>query len=73
MNSNKIVASMFHQKMKFPTPHHIGEVKGYQPTSKQCYVNVIMRRNQKETIFIQTYEDPITEKVIPALWKSGSR
>ncbi|KAK3016899.1 hypothetical protein RJ639_005914 [Escallonia herrerae] len=32
------VVSTYHLKMKFPTEHGIGEVKGDQTTARQCYV-----------------------------------
>ncbi|KAK3038382.1 hypothetical protein RJ639_030282 [Escallonia herrerae] len=38
LNQLQAVVSTYHLKMKFPTEHGIGEVKGDQTTARQCYV-----------------------------------
>ncbi|KAK3035374.1 hypothetical protein RJ639_033658 [Escallonia herrerae] len=37
LNRLQAVVSTYHLKMKFPTEHGIGEVKGDQNTARQCY------------------------------------
>ncbi|KAK3003531.1 hypothetical protein RJ639_018380 [Escallonia herrerae] len=37
LNRLQAVVSTYHLKMKFPTEHGIGEVKGDQTTARQCY------------------------------------
>lgn len=51
--------------MKFPTTHGIGEVKGYQQTSRMYYVNALRQHNQKQYLSIQTNEDPREETCRP--------
>lgn len=65
LNPHKIVASTSHQKMKFPTTHGIGEVKGYQQISRMYYVNALRQHNQKQYLSIQTNEDPREETCRP--------
>ncbi|KAK3033935.1 hypothetical protein RJ639_032367 [Escallonia herrerae] len=38
LNQLQAVVSTYHLKMKFPTEHGIGEVKGDQTIARQCYV-----------------------------------
>ncbi|KAK3008112.1 hypothetical protein RJ639_014374 [Escallonia herrerae] len=40
LNQLQAVVSTYHLKMKFPTEHGIGEVKGDQTIARQCYVNL---------------------------------
>lgn len=51
--------------MKFPTPHKIGEVRGNQPASRRCYVNYMRKKNQRETLTIETKVDPREEECRP--------
>lgn len=60
LNPHKVIVFACHQKMKFPTRHGIGEVKGDQQTSRRCYVNTLRRRNKKK-LSIQTDDDPREE------------
>lgn len=44
--SLKAITSITHLKMKFPTDFGVGEVCGYQRTSRQCYMgNVVPKRH----------------------------
>ena len=46
LNPLRIIPSTVHQKMKFWTPHGVGEVLGDQIISRRCYVNALRRKNQ---------------------------
>ncbi|XP_075481218.1 uncharacterized protein LOC142521929 [Primulina tabacum] len=46
MNELRVVASTYHQKIKFPVGSQVGEVWGDQPSSCKCYVEAV-RVNQK--------------------------
>ncbi|KAK3009096.1 hypothetical protein RJ639_015071 [Escallonia herrerae] len=52
VNQLQAVVSTYHLKMKFPTEHGIGEVKGDQTTACQCYVTSCRSKN-KEAIIIE--------------------
>ncbi|XP_077242403.1 uncharacterized protein LOC143882907 [Tasmannia lanceolata] len=47
------VASAYHKKMKFLTPNGVGEVKGDQPQSRECYATALKGRNALETLPIE--------------------
>lgn len=49
MSTFKIVASTYHQKVKFPISSLVGEVQGNQVTSRKCYLEVI-KFDQKRAI-----------------------
>ncbi|XP_075515415.1 uncharacterized protein LOC142550058 [Primulina tabacum] len=51
MNEMRAVASIYHQKTKFPIRGQVGEVKGDQPSSRKCYgetVRVDQKRVRRE-------------------------
>ncbi|KAK2997506.1 hypothetical protein RJ639_026438 [Escallonia herrerae] len=52
LNRLQAVVSTYHLKMKFPTKHGIGEVKGDQTTARQCYVTSCRSKN-KEALSIE--------------------
>ncbi|KAK3009069.1 hypothetical protein RJ639_015084 [Escallonia herrerae] len=52
LNQLQAVVSTYHLKMKFPTEHGIGEVKGDQTTARQCYVTSCLSKN-KEALIIE--------------------
>ncbi|KAK3018233.1 hypothetical protein RJ639_002767 [Escallonia herrerae] len=52
LNQLQALVSTYHLKMKFPTEHGIGEVKGNQTTARQCYVTSC-RSKDKEALIIE--------------------
>ncbi|XP_077224038.1 uncharacterized protein LOC143857491 [Tasmannia lanceolata] len=44
-NLIRAVASAYHQKMKFITPNGVGEVRGDQPQSRECYAMALKGKN----------------------------
>ncbi|XP_050260041.1 uncharacterized protein LOC126705143 [Quercus robur] len=42
------VSSTLHQKVKFPTESHIGEIRGYQAFVRQCLIAAINHRTPPE-------------------------
>ena len=37
LNRLKVVTSTYHLKVKFPTAHRVGEIKGDQVLARECY------------------------------------
>ncbi|XP_077249101.1 uncharacterized protein LOC143888533 [Tasmannia lanceolata] len=75
-NLVRIVASTYHQKMKFITPNGVGEVRGDQPQSRECYALALKGKNASKTLPIelldlrdeaQTVVNEPTEDVISIL------
>ncbi|KAK3018771.1 hypothetical protein RJ639_003318 [Escallonia herrerae] len=56
LNQLQAVVSTYHLKMKFPTEHGIGEVKGDQTTARQCYVTSCRSKN-KEALIIKGLQE----------------
>ncbi|KAK3010023.1 hypothetical protein RJ639_010986 [Escallonia herrerae] len=57
LNQLQAVVSTYHLKMKFPTKHMIGEVKGDQTTARQCYVTSCRSKNKEALIIEDLRED----------------
>ncbi|KAK3037306.1 hypothetical protein RJ639_032068 [Escallonia herrerae] len=57
LNQLQAVVSTYHLKMKFPTKHGIGEVKGDQTTARQCYVTSCRSKNKEALIIEDLRED----------------
>ncbi|KAK3014466.1 hypothetical protein RJ639_009015 [Escallonia herrerae] len=57
LNKLQAVVSTYHLKMKFPTEHGIGEVKGDQTTARQCYVTSCRSKNKEALIIEDLQED----------------
>ncbi|KAK3000990.1 hypothetical protein RJ639_022170 [Escallonia herrerae] len=51
------VVSTYHLKMKFPMKNGIGEVKGDQTTTRQCYVTSCRSKNKEALIIEDLRED----------------
>ncbi|XP_073138200.1 uncharacterized protein [Henckelia pumila] len=47
LNAFMVVASGYHQKIKFPVENQIGEVKGDQTSSRRCYADTVRVDNKK--------------------------
>ncbi|KAK3029965.1 hypothetical protein RJ639_038770 [Escallonia herrerae] len=57
LNQLQAVVSTYHLKMKFPTKHGIGEAKGDQTTTRQCYVTSCQSKNKEALIIEDLRED----------------
>ncbi|KAK3020004.1 hypothetical protein RJ639_004049 [Escallonia herrerae] len=57
LNHLQAVVSTYHLKMKFPTENGIGEVKGDQTTTRQCYVTSCRSKNKEALIIEDLRED----------------
>ncbi|KAK3043551.1 hypothetical protein RJ639_002130 [Escallonia herrerae] len=57
LNRLQAVVSTYHLKLKFPTEHGIGEVKGDQTTARQCYVTSCRSKNKEALIIEDLRED----------------
>ncbi|KAK2999486.1 hypothetical protein RJ639_024303 [Escallonia herrerae] len=57
LNQLQAVVSTYHFKMKFPTKHRIGEVKGDHNTARQCYVTSCRSKNKEALIIEDLRED----------------
>ncbi|KAK3007871.1 hypothetical protein RJ639_014600 [Escallonia herrerae] len=62
LNQLQAVVSTYHLKMKFPTKHGIGEVKGDQTTARQCYVTSCRSKNKEALIIEDLREDTKMQK-----------
>ncbi|XP_077232461.1 uncharacterized protein LOC143869789 [Tasmannia lanceolata] len=52
-NLLRAVASAYHQKMMFITPSDVGEVKGDQPQSRECYTTTLKGKIASEMLPIE--------------------
>lgn len=72
-----MVHTIYHQMMKFLTPHMIGVVKGKLTVAGSCYVQSVRRHvvknKEKETMSIQTDEDYREERSHPTPAKAYRR
>ncbi|KAL0391484.1 UNVERIFIED_CONTAM: hypothetical protein Slati_4533500 [Sesamum latifolium] len=48
LNAFQAVISMYHMKLKFPTPGGVGEVQGDPLQSRKCYIEAV-RNGQKRS------------------------
>ncbi|XP_077229834.1 uncharacterized protein LOC143862648 [Tasmannia lanceolata] len=55
-NLLRAIPSAYHQKMKFITPGGVGEVRGDQPQSRQCYAAALRGKNASESLPIELYD-----------------
>ena len=62
LNALRVVVSIYHLAMKFPTGDQVGEVRGDQVESRQCYAmstRVAEKQKMVNTIFhLEDVEDP---------------
>ncbi|XP_077219760.1 uncharacterized protein LOC143853950 [Tasmannia lanceolata] len=52
-NLVRVVSSAYHQKMKFIMPSRVGEVRGDQPQSRECYAMALKGKNASESLPIE--------------------
>ncbi|KAK3012582.1 hypothetical protein RJ639_009731 [Escallonia herrerae] len=57
LNRLQAVVSTYHLKMKFPTKHGVGEVKGYHTTTRKCYMASCRSKNKEALIIEDLQED----------------
>ena len=50
LHTLRAVASSLHQKVKFPSGDQILEIRGRQPTTRQCMVAVVSHRLDAESL-----------------------
>ncbi|KAK3001315.1 hypothetical protein RJ639_022280 [Escallonia herrerae] len=62
LNQLKAVVSTYHLKIKFPTKHGVGEVKGDQIVVQQCYM-ASCRAVNKEAFIIKDLRDGLKENL----------
>lgn len=67
LNHHGMVHSSYYKHMKFPMPHVMGVVRGDQFVARNCYVHSVHHHflKKKESISIQTKEDPKEERGHP--------
>ena len=49
LHTQGVVASSLHQKVKFPSGDRVFEIRGCQPTARQCMVAAISHRSKLES------------------------
>ncbi|XP_075500047.1 uncharacterized protein LOC142538617 [Primulina tabacum] len=67
MNEMRVVASTYHQKIKFPVREQVGEVKGDQPSSRKCYgetVRVYQKKARREGKGKESQEEVSREREV---------
>jgi hypothetical protein len=67
LNKLRAITSTYHLKMKFPTDHGIGEVRGDQVAARNCYNITLKDPARRETLEVKI-DDPgkVTQKTEPA-------
>ena len=53
LNSWKAVTSTYHLMIKFPTEYGVGEVRGDQVTTCECYIAMLEMNDHQETMCIE--------------------
>ena len=64
LNSWKAATSTYHLMIKFPTEYKIGELRGDQVASRECYIAILEMEDHQQTMCIgeqQTTVEPIEE------------
>ena len=64
LNSWKAATSTYHLMIKFPTEYKIGELRGDQVASRECYIAILEMDDHQQTMCIgeqQTTVEPIEE------------
>ena len=53
LNSWKVVTSIYHLSVKFPTEYRVGEVQGDQLAARECYLAMLVMDEQTQTMNIE--------------------
>ena len=53
LNSWKVVTSIYHLSVKFPTEYRVGEVQGDQLAARECYLAMLAMDEQTQTMNIE--------------------
>ena len=64
LNSWKAATSTYHLMIKFPTEYRIGELRGDQVASRECYIAILEMEDHQQTMCIgeqRTTVEPIEE------------
>ena len=64
LNSWKAATSTYHLMIKFPTEYKIGELRGDQVASRECYIAILEMEDHQQTMCIgeqRTTVEPIEE------------
>ena len=62
LNSWKVVTSIYHLMIKFPTDYGVGEVQGYQIATRECYITMLEMDDHLQTMNIEerrTMAEPV--------------
>ena len=54
----RVITSIYHQLMKFPTPSGVGEVKGNQQEARQCYDQAVRTTSKPRQFHIVDQQPP---------------
>ena len=64
LNSWKAATSTYHLMIKFPTEYGIGELRGDQVATRECYIAILELEDYQQTMYIgeqQTAAEPVEE------------
>ncbi|XP_059630073.1 uncharacterized protein LOC132273054 [Cornus florida] len=56
LNSIRAITSTYHFLMRFPTEHGVGELRGDQATTRECYLTFLREKMSQETMIIERLE-----------------
>ena len=59
LNSLKVVTSIYHLSIKFPTEYGVGQVQGDQLVAKRCYLAMLAMDKQVQTMSIEERRDAV--------------